>query len=82
MCYCDTHYTCILLLYDVHTYIKKNVCMYMYIIRRSLDTVNQYFDDLILKDQDVLKDESCWNKVLGCIPNEGKYLISNHQKRN
>ncbi|CAJ0759794.1 19824_t:CDS:2, partial [Entrophospora sp. SA101] len=33
-------------------------------------TVNQYFDDLILKDQDVLKDESCWNKVLGCIPNE------------
>ena len=56
--------------------------MYMYIIRRSLDTVNQYFDDLILKDQDVLKDESCWNKVLGCIPNEGKYLISNHQKRN
>ena len=46
--------------------------MYMYIIRRSLDTVNQYFDDLILKDQDVLKDESCWNKVLGCIPNEGK----------
>ncbi|CAJ0911279.1 1205_t:CDS:2 [Entrophospora sp. SA101] len=39
-------------------------------IRQSLDTVNQYFDDLILKDQDVLKDESCWNKVLGCIPNE------------
>ncbi|CAJ0627979.1 3545_t:CDS:2 [Entrophospora sp. SA101] len=39
---------------------------------QSLSIINQYFDDLILKDQDVLKDENCWNKVLGCIPNENK----------
>ncbi|CAJ0847689.1 6849_t:CDS:2 [Entrophospora sp. SA101] len=37
---------------------------------QSLNIINQYFDDLIiLKDQDVLKDENCWNKVLACIPN-------------
>ncbi|CAJ0751663.1 4232_t:CDS:2, partial [Entrophospora sp. SA101] len=39
-------------------------------ISQSLNIINQYFDDLIiLKDQDVLKDENCWNKVLACIPN-------------
>ncbi|CAJ0924440.1 15384_t:CDS:2 [Entrophospora sp. SA101] len=36
----------------------------------TLSIINQYFNDLILKDQDVLKDENCWNKVLGCVPNE------------
>ncbi|CAJ0747266.1 16580_t:CDS:10, partial [Entrophospora sp. SA101] len=52
-------------------------------ISRSLSIINQYFDDLILKDQDVLKDENCWNKVLGCIPNEEiKNTLTKHWLEN
>ncbi|CAJ0830974.1 9958_t:CDS:2 [Entrophospora sp. SA101] len=37
----------------------------------------------VIKDQDVLKDENCWNKVLGCIPNEEiKNTLTKHWLEN
>ncbi|CAJ0846328.1 12931_t:CDS:2, partial [Entrophospora sp. SA101] len=37
--------------------------------RKAIVSYLEVIKDLILKDQDVLKDENCWNKVLACIPN-------------
>lgn len=37
---------------------------------RSFKIIEDYFEQIILEDQDVLKDEQNWNKVLNCIPDE------------
>ncbi|CAJ0628209.1 10959_t:CDS:2 [Entrophospora sp. SA101] len=43
---------------------RKAITSYLEIIKTNASFASFH------KDQDVLKDESCWNKVLGCIPNE------------
>ncbi|CAG8785488.1 19812_t:CDS:2, partial [Racocetra fulgida] len=39
-------------------------------IRRSLNIIEDYFEDIVLKDQDVLGSEENWSKVLNCIPDD------------
>ncbi|CAG8698462.1 15730_t:CDS:10 [Cetraspora pellucida] len=39
-------------------------------LRRSLDIIDKYFEDIVLKDQDVLGSEENWSKVLNCIPDD------------
>ncbi|RHZ78188.1 hypothetical protein Glove_166g248 [Diversispora epigaea] len=40
-------------------------------LKRSLVIIEDYFEQIVLEDQDVLKDEQNWTKVLNCIPDEG-----------
>ncbi|RIB12912.1 hypothetical protein C2G38_2199424 [Gigaspora rosea] len=38
--------------------------------RRSLGIIEKYFEDIVLKDQDVLGSEENWSKVLNCIQDD------------
>ncbi|RIB13368.1 hypothetical protein C2G38_2198066 [Gigaspora rosea] len=39
-------------------------------LRRSLGIIENYFEDIVLKDQDVLGSEENWSKVLNCIQDD------------
>ncbi|RIB18157.1 DNA primase small subunit-like protein [Gigaspora rosea] len=39
-------------------------------LRRSLEIIEKYFEDIVLKDQDVLGSEENWSKVLNCIQDD------------
>ena len=41
-------------------------------VRRAQKIIEEYFERVILEDQEVLKDEREWTKVLECIPDDGE----------
>ncbi|XP_064110428.1 DNA primase small subunit-like [Macrobrachium nipponense] len=48
--------------------VQKHYLYYLYFLRRAFKIASQYFEDIILEDQDFLSTPELWGKILALIP--------------
>jgi len=65
-----------LMIYFSEDFFRLVFVHFYYFFSRAFKIIEEYFERVILEDQEVLKDEQEWSKVLDCIPDDGEFSKS------